>query len=868
MPGQTSLMDQYRSLKERNRDAVLFFRLGDFYEMFDADAVEVSALLNLTLTKRQDRPMCGIPYHAARSYVARLLRLGRKVAICEQVGDGGAARGIMEREVVEVVTPGTTVEEDYLEARANNWLVSIGRSGSAASELGFAYADVSTGEFRAFSFPGADAARLRRELYRLAPREALVQQSLLEDAETARALGDREGLVLNPYPDWSFDGRKAAAELKRRFGVASLKGFGFEDDDPAIGAAGLLVEYVAETARHALPHLRGLSRPDEGERLLLDESTQRNLELDRGLQDGGRSYSLIGTVDATRSSMGSRLLRQWLLSPLRDPEAISSRHDAVEALYREQRTLERLRGELGRVLDLERLGARVALDKAHAKDLLALRDAIDAALASEAACAALVPRAELLGFALGGAERAELARARELVDRAVAPEPPVTLHEGGLIREGFDPEIDRLRSLRDDARSVLEAYVEEERAATGISNLKLRYNRVLGWFLETTRASAEKAPRHFVRRQSMAGAERFSTERLAAIETELNSAAERLVELERARFLEVRDGIKAALPALGSLAAAVARVDCLASFARVATERGWNRPAVDRSGVLHVVEGRHPVVEAHLPSGAFVPNGTELDADGKRFALITGPNMAGKSTYLRQTALIVILAQAGSFVPALEARIGVADRVFCRVGAQDNLARGESTFLVEMHETAYILREATARSLVVMDEVGRGTSTVDGLAIAWAASEHLLDSSACRTLFATHYHELTALERPGLVNLSMSVDERDGEVAFLRRVVPGPAAGSYGVHVARLAGVPESVLARAREIQAELEKRERGLPASVSAIPAAPKPAQAALFANEELVIGELRAIDPERLTPLEALNRLAALRKLLERGA
>ncbi|MBN1243299.1 MAG: DNA mismatch repair protein MutS [Spirochaetales bacterium] len=864
MPEQTSLMDQYRRLKERNRDAVLFFRLGDFYEMFDSDAVEVSALLNLTLTKRQERPMCGIPYHASRSYVARLLRLGRKVAICEQVGDPASARGIMEREVVEVVTPGTTVEEDYLEARANNWLVAIGRSSSAGSALGLAYADVSTGEFRALSFPALDLPRLRRELYRLAPREALVQQSLLDDAELARAIGDREGIVINAYPDWSFDGRRAAEELKERFGVASLKGFGFEDEDPAVGAAGLLLSYVAETARHALPHLRSISRPDEGDRLLLDESTQRNLELDRGLQDGGRAYSLLGAVDATRSSMGSRLLRQWLLSPLRDPEAIGARHAAVDALYREQRTLERLRAELGRVLDLERLGARVALDKAHAKDLLALRDAIQAGLAAESACSALAGRAALLDFSIDDAERKGLSEVRELVESAIAEEPPVALHEGGLIKKGFDETIDRLRALRDDARTVLETYVEEERAATGIAALKLRYNRVLGWFLETTRASADRVPARFVRRQSMAGAERFSTERLAAIETELNSAAERLVELERARFLEIRERVKLALSAISSLAAAVARVDCLASFARVATERGWNRPVVDRSGVLRIVEGRHPVVEAHLPSGAFVPNGTELDAEGARFALITGPNMAGKSTYLRQTALIVILAQAGSFVPALEARIGVADRVFCRVGAQDNLARGESTFLVEMHETAHILREATARSLVVMDEVGRGTSTVDGLAIAWAASEYLLDASACRTLFATHYHELTALKRPGLVNLSMSVEERDGEVAFLRRVVPGPATGSYGVHVARLAGVPEPVLVRAREIQAELEKRERGLPDSVASRPRLAEQAQGALFANEELVLGELRALDPERMTPLEALNRLAALRKLL----
>jgi len=851
-------MDQYRRIKSAHRDEILFFRLGDFYEMFERDALEVSSLLNLTLTKRQDAPMCGIPYHAAHSYISRLLKAGKKIAICEQTAVAGVSRGLMDREVVEIITPGTTVEEDYLDSRSNNYLVSIGRVRDA---LGIAYVDVSTGEFCAFSAKQDAPARLRKELYRLAPREALVQQTLLDDPDIAQILQEREGLILNRFPDWSYDQAQASEILTKRFGTASLKGFGFSDDDPALAPAGVLVRYLEDAFRGAVPHLEGL-RPRREEAFAdIDESAQRNLEIDRNLQDGGRAFTLLDVLDATRTAMGARLLKHWLLRPLRDPAAIRSRLDAVERLYRNQRTLERLRSCLGNCMDLERLASRVAMDKAHAKDLLGIKGSLDTIREAAALLEPETGAAPELGLDLGPEVEEELRSVSDLVGRAILEDPSVLLNEGNLIRPGFDPELDALRDLRDSSRSVLESYLEEERTATGIQNLRIRYNRILGYYLEVTKGALPQVPSHFIRRQSLSTGERYTTDRLAELESRINGAQERIVERERERFLEVRTEVKAAVPRLLEAARACARVDCLASFAYTATARGYTRPEVDDTGTLGILEGRHPVVEAHRAGGDFVPNDVRLDSGEVSFALITGPNMAGKSTYLRQTALIVLLAQAGSFVPAGEARIGVVDRIFCRVGAQDNLARGESTFLVEMHETAYILNNAGPRSLVIMDEVGRGTGTLDGLAIAWAAAEHLLDAVGCRTLFATHYHELTALEHPKLVNRSLAVRESAGEVVFLKRVVEGPAAGSYGLHVAGLAGIPAPVLARARQVRENLARKERDLPAAV----ASPRqPAQAALFSNEELVLEELRSLDPDRITPLEALSRLARLKKLL----
>ena len=887
MADRSPLMEQYHRIKAGHRDAILFFRLGDFYEMFFEDAVEASTLLDLTLTQRQGEPMCGVPYHAARSYIARLLRQGKKVAVCEQLTEPGSGKGIVERDVVEVVTPGTTLEEDFLEQGSNNYLLAACSLPGPAAEprsrrICLAYLDLSTGEFRAYSRPdgegGASAALLRAELYRLAPREVLVQQSLLEREDLAEALDEREGLVVNRYPDWSFDPRRSAEEIKARFRVASLKGFGFGDEDPELAAAGVLLRYVDETARSAAPQLSAPQPYREDEYVAIDEGTRKNLEIVRNLSDSGRAYSLLAVLDCTRTAPGARLLKQWLLLPLRERAAAEARLDAVERLYRDQRLLAELREALGGIRDVERLAARVAMDKAHAKDLLALRDSIRAMAAARACLArgrdASLPLPELLAPSAGEGALAAAEAAAALIGRAVLDEPSILLTEGGIVREGYDAELDRLRGLKAGSRRVLDEYIDQERAATGIQGLKVRYNRIIGYYLEVTKGKLDAVPPHFIRRQSLVAGERYTTARLSELESEINGAEERIVELERRLFLELRDAVKAAVPSILELGREAAERDCLASFAYAATARGYSRPRLVEEPLLRITEGRHPVVEAHLPSGSFVPNGVELDAgegEGKpAFALITGPNMAGKSTFLRQTALIVLMAQAGSFVPALDAEIGIVDKIFCRVGAQDNLARGESTFLVEMHETAYILNSATRRSLVMMDEVGRGTSTLDGLAIAWAVCERMIDAIRCRTLFATHYHELTAMERPRLRNLSLAVIEEGGEIVFLKQIRPGPAESSYGIHVARLAGLPEEVLERARAVQDELSRKESSLPPPRPASPPSPPPAagaQAALFDPAELVAAELASLDLDSLTPLEALNRLAALKKRLQSG-
>lgn len=845
-------MDQYREIKARHRDAILFFRLGDFYEMFNDDAVEASSLLNLTLTRRQDSPMCGIPYHAARSYIARLLKFGKKVAVCEQLTQPGQGKGLIERDVVEIITPGTAMDEDFLEASSSNYLVCIGVSGASCS---CAFADVSAGEFAAFSFPSDDEARLRREIRALSPKEILVQQSLLEDGLVSRIVSEADGAVLNRYPDWSFDVRKGFELVSGHFRTTTLRGFGFDDDDPSLASAGVLLGYLLDNAKNGLPHIDRLRRHDENGFVIVDESAQKNLEIDRNLKDGGRAFTLLDTLDRTRTAMGARMMRSWLIRPLNDPEAIAARFDAVEALYRRQRTLDKFRNALSRCLDLERLASRTAVDKAHAKDLLGIKCSIDAGLEAFG----LDPELERHGISIGFQtdKRAELEEISSLAGRAIAEEPSIVLSEGNLIRRGFDPGLDALHDLKNGAKSVLESYIEKERAETGIQNLRIRYNRIIGYFIEVSKGSLPQVPGHFIRRQSISTGERYTTDRLVELETQLNDADERIVETERTLFLAVRETVKRSVALLIAFARRIAEADCLASFATVSTERAYVRPVVDATTGLEIEEGRHPVVEAHLPAGAFVQNDASLDGDGLSFALVTGPNMAGKSTYLRQNALIVLMAQAGCFVPASGAKLGVVDRIFCRVGAQDNLARGESTFLVEMHETAYILNNATPRSLVVMDEVGRGTGTVDGLAIAWAVAECILDKIRCRTLFATHYHELTGIKHQRFVNRSMAVNEREGDVVFLRKVVDGPASGSYGIHVARLAGLPLSVLSRAQCIRDELLGVEQRIPAEVSPAPADRQPT---LFTAAELVIDELRGMDVDAMTPLEALNALARL--------
>jgi DNA mismatch repair protein MutS len=846
------MIRQYRRLKEQHRDAVLFFRLGDFYEMFEQDAREVSALLDLTLTSRNGLPMCGIPYHASQTYIARLLKAGRKVAVCEQTEMPRGGRGLARREVVEVITPGTLLDETFLEQGSNNYLVAIGArpAGSSQPRLGLAYADLSTGEFRCTSFEWVERSdRLRRELERLAPREILVQEALLADPAIAAAIAARDGVLVNRLPDWSFD--TAAADLARQLKVASLKGFGLEDDSPEVVAAGAVLAYVAAASRTLLPHITAIQAYRDAANVLLDETTQRNLELLRNLSDGSRRYTLLAVLDHTRTSMGARMLKRWILAPLTDRGRIDERLADVDSFYRDQTLLSRVRETLGRFHDLERLTARVATERAHGRDLLAVLGSLQAALAL-ADLLAPCPGAARLASALAAC----LPPLRELADtlkRAIADNPPVVLTEGNLIREGYNAELDRLRAVGSDTRRRLHALLKDEQEASGIPSLKLRHNRVLGYFLEVTRANAAHVPPHFARRQSMANAERFTTPRLADLENEFNSAAEAANDLEKRLFLEVRDRVRSQVETLLACGHVAAETDTLQSLAMAATVHGLTRPRFEDGDSLVIEEGRHPVVEAYLPPGAFVPNSLRLGAGAGRFVLLTGPNMAGKSTFLRQVALIVLMAQAGSFVPARQASLPLVDRIFCRVGATDNLARGESTFLVEMNETANIVRSATRRSLVVMDEVGRGTGTSDGLAIAWSVSAYLMERIGAFTLFATHYHELAGLGHPDLVRLCMDVEERGGEILFLKRVRSGSSDNSYGLHVARLAGLPAEIIDRARALlqRAATQPPPTGLQEQ-------PHPAQPELFGPGEILVQALRGVDPEKMTPLEALNLLA----------
>lgn len=898
------MLDQYRRIKRDHQGEVLFFRLGDFYEMFSDDAVEVSALLNLTLTSRNGLPMCGIPYHAARSYIARLLKLGKKIAVCEQLSEVNKGKTLIERKVVEVITPGTTVDEDFLDKGSSNYLAAVAEAGGPSGKaalISFAYIDLSTGEFYATSFPFAEAAeKLRGDLERLQIRELVAQESLLLElaalpGDIAAAILDRSTLVVNRWADWLFDMGRSRERLERQFGTASLRGFGLEGNSPEILSAGAVLDYLDNTARSLIPHVRSLTIYGDTEYVGIDESSQRNLELVRNLRDGEGRFSLLEVMDETKTAMGRRLLKRRILHPLTDIGRITKRLDMVEALYHDQSRLTAARELLGKTPDLERLCSRLAMDRAHGKDMLSVKNSLNsfAAIHELSGALGLGPEGSPVfeteaASSLTADSIVQLNTLRDLLEQALCEDPSILLTEGNLIRDGYNNELDKLRKLRDKGRTLLEAYLEEEREATGISSLKIRYNRLIGYFFEVTKVHLPKVPKHFIRRQGTVQGERFTTDRLAAMESDINGASDRVVDLEKRLFLEIRDKAKALIPELSAAAARIAELDTAQSLARAATVRGWIRPVVDAENRLEIIEGRHPVVEAHLPGGEFIPNDVVLEEGGVVFALITGPNMAGKSTYLRQAALITIMAQTGSFVPAKDAKVGVTDRIYCRVGASDNLARGESTFLVEMNETANILNTATERSLVIMDEVGRGTGTNDGLSIAWAVSEELLDRIKCRTLFATHYHELSLLAHPGLANRSMEVLDRGGEIGdtvglvFLRKLKEGPSAESYGLHVARLAGLGEGVLKRAAEIMERLKEGEKilhktlpgteslNLPPEAEGVqtqdaPSALRPPVSPHDDRLRRIAGDIAALDLNRMSPLEALNCIHAWKALFD---
>ena len=863
MAEDTPLFLQYRGIKAQYPNEILFFRLGDFYEMFDDEAEEVSRLLNLTLTHRGDRKMCGIPYHASKVYIARLLRLGKKIAIAEQVGEIAHGKGLTERKVIEVITPGTAVESEYLDGGVSSYLASVY---TCRSQCGFSYIDVTTGEFRATSFPSDRLSEnLPKEIGRCSPKELILPDSMKDNPVVRQILESNPGIAVSYYPDWNFNAELSYRRLLKQFGTVNLKSFSLEEDSPEIPPAGFLLDYLEKTTNTVSPHVKGISVYHDSQYLIMDDSSRKNLEVMSNLRDGGSQFTLLECVNHTRTAMGSRLLREWLMFPLASRKEILERQDHVQVFYGDRTLLHRVREMLNGILDIERLAGRIAMERAHAKDLQALRLSLELWIKAQ----------DILGplnFSSCSSEPAM--QIIDMIRSSIIDDPSTSLTDGGIIRDGWSEELDRWKNVQKNFNGILEEYLEEEKSATGIQNLRIRNSGNMGYFLEVTRGKADMVPEHFILRKALVNADRYTTARLRELEQSLNESDARILELERDLFIEVRSKLREYVPYLQELSGEIAYADVTSSFAQAAIIHSWVRPEFTDSQVMEIRGGRHPVVESHLPTGEFVPNDLNLactDSDSEFFALITGPNMAGKSTFLRQNALIVLLAQTGSFVPCSSARLGIVDRIFCRVGASDNLARGESTFLVEMTETAHILRSATEKSLVIMDEVGRGTSTEDGLSIAWAVSEYLLDRIKAKTLFATHYHELTRMEHPKLVKLCMAVDESGGGISFLRKVVHGAAENSYGIHVASLAGVPQPVIDRAKVIL----DRIQGDAMKKDSIPASPIPEEkpreekkpsanpaeswtGALFSDEEMILEEILSMNLDSTTPMQALQSVA----------
>jgi DNA mismatch repair protein MutS len=883
MDGLTPMLRQYRQVKGEHPDAILMFRLGDFYEMFFDDALVASKALSLTLTARgrgtpTEAPMCGVPYHAADGYIARLVGQGYRVAVCDQVEDARVARGIVRRAVTRVVSPGTITDPAHLEARRPNYIAALATGDRAGDgSWGAAVLDLSTGDFR-ISEQRAPGPRdgLADFLAGHAPREIVHREaSSPRDVLPEERL---EGVLLTAAPSWRFGRDTARRVLLERLGTASLDGFGCEGRDLAIDAAGALLGHLQETQRADLRHVTRVMWSAGTDTMALDAATRRTLEIAANARDGGRDGTLLEVVDRTRTAMGGRMIRDWLLHPLLQPGGIEERHEAVALLLSRLAERDALAAALEGVQDLERLLARCSLGSANARDLVSLRDSLRVLPAL--AARALGLETALLTRLLVGLD--VLADLEARLGAALADEPPVSVREGGLLRDGFSTELDGLRALRRDSQAVLARIERRERERTGIASIKVRYNKVFGYYIEVSNANRHLVPDDYVRKQTLVGGERYITPELKDLEHRLLTAQERIAALEYDAFVALRDEVTAAAARLRATASSVAAIDSLLSLSEVAAEGGWVRPRITGDTRLRIVAGRHPVVERLLTGERFVPNDCEVDTATRQILILTGPNMGGKSTYLRQVALLVLLAQSGSFVPAAEAEVGLVDRIFSRVGASDNLARGQSTFLVEMNETANILNNATPRSLLLLDEVGRGTATFDGLSIAWSVAEHLHDTPevAARTLFATHYHELTelALTKPRVVNQRMLVREWNDTIVFLKKVVEGAADRSYGLQVARLAGLPAAVLERAREVLANLERdalARDGLPklarhAGDSATGAgtaagAAAPAQLGLFPPEEdPVVTALRGVEVERLTPLEALNTLAELKARL----
>ena len=855
-------MSQYLSVKREHPDAILLFRLGDFYEMFYDDAKTASEILGIALTSR-DRskknpvPLCGVPYHSAEPHISKLLASGKKVAVCEQMGDPKRTKGIVERKVVRVLTPGAVLDSENLESKTNNFLACVAGDGEDGFALSFC--DISTGEFRTSFFPSRED--LLSELSRVGPKEILVPDS--DDGPLWLKSPPDPGprALVTEVDSWKWELERCREILRDGFGVLTLEAAEIEKRPGCVCACGVLFDYLRETQRDFLPRIEFPGYYDTADHMKIDEWTARNLELE-GSSEGSAGRSLLGVMDETRSPMGARLLRRRMSYPLLCAREIGRRQDAAAELLENLSAREDLMESLRRVGDLERLIHRIETPSARPRDLASLRDS---SLCVERLRGAM---ADLRSEALSSLRESmdDFRDLRDYLEGALVEAPPAFAREGGVIREGFSPELDRLRGIQSDGRRWISELEGRERERTGIASLKIGYNRVFGYYIEVTKSKLELVPEEYSRRQTLAGGERFTSPELKECEEQILTAAERIAALEASLFEEVRARAAAEAPRVKAAAGVVAETDVFCSMGEIASRYAYCRPEFVSRPLVELRGCRHPVVERIGPDGGFVPNDVTLDSEADRFMIITGPNMSGKSTLIRQVALVSLMAQMGSFVPAREARLGIVDRIFSRVGASDNLTAGRSTFMVEMVETAHILRNATPRSLVILDEIGRGTSTFDGMSIAWAVSEYLCDLGPL-TLFATHYHELSNLAdaRSGVANSNVAVKEEGGEILFLRKLVPGATSHSYGIQVARLAGVPAKVLNSARKVLFSLEKFKAGLSQSMLGgqlllFDAETDGEPEAEYRREELLAEDLAALDPENMTPIEALSRLAEL--------
>ena len=885
MAEYTPMMMQYLETKEQYKDCILFYRLGDFYEMFFEDAITVSRELELTLTgkscgQEERAPMCGIPYHAVDGYLNRLISKGYRVAICEQVEDPKAAKGLVKREVTRIVTPGTNLNTQAMDETRNNYLMGIA---FLDGFFGVSTVDVTTGDY--YVTQVEELRQAMDEIIKFAPSELIYNATLELSGIDLSDLKNRLNIALTPLADWYFDEEICEKELKKHFKVGTLDGLGLRDFEIGTIAAGSVLRYLYETQKNSLSHITRLLTYLPGKYMVIDSSTRRNLELTETLREKQKRGSLLWVLDKTKTAMGARMLRSFIEQPLIKRQDIEERLDAIEELNRHVITREEMREYLDAIYDLERLMGRVSYKSANPRDLIALMNSLQ-----------MLPNIRILAEELQSKEWKQIYEDIDplqdiagLIEAAIDPEPPLTIKEGGIIKSGYNKEVDRLRLAKTEGKTWLADLEAEERERTGIKNLKIKFNRVFGYYLEVTNSYKELVPQEWIRKQTLANAERYTTPELKKMEEDILGAEDKLFSLEYDLFTEIREKIADEVLRIQQTAKAVAKADAYVSLAVVAERNRYVRPIINENGVINIKNGRHPVVEQMIPNDMFVENDTYLDNDSHRISIITGPNMAGKSTYMRQTALIVLMAQVGSFVPAEYAEIGIVDRIFTRVGASDDLASGQSTFMVEMTEVANILRNATGNSLLILDEIGRGTSTYDGLSIAWAVVEHIADAKklGAKTLFATHYHELTELEGRlnSVNNYCIAVKEQGEDIIFLRKIIKGGADKSYGIQVAKLAGVPEDVLHRAYEIADQLTKND----ISTSEITSVQKetdklkekklssktdkkdtPGQLSLFGEPaedySELIEALKAIDISQMTPMSAMNKLYELQEMLKK--